>query len=54
MASLSRAHRAATANRTDKGKELRQRIDDSLDTLAKPIDNLRAMIPVVEAGEMLP
>lgn len=40
MASLSRAHRTATANRTDKGKELRQRIDESLDTLSKAIDDV--------------
>ena len=42
MASLSHAHRTATANRKDKGKELRQRIDDSLGILAKAIDEVRA------------
>ena len=31
-----------TANRKDRAKELRQRIDDSLDTLAQAIDDVRA------------
>ena len=29
-------------SRTDKAKELRKRIDDSLDTLAKAVDDVRA------------
>ncbi len=42
MASLAQTRRKATGNRTDKGKELRQRIDDSLDTLSKAVDDVRA------------
>ena len=42
MASLAQTRRKATGNRTDRGKELRQRIDTSLDTLSKAIDEVRA------------